>query len=134
MQRIPTLYLLVGLPGSGKSTWAKTRKARVLSADAIRKYVLEPAVWGEFARRLNSWLKLRTSLIIDNTNLSRAIRRKMIEPALKRGYRVVALVFNTKIELCAYRKPHIPLSEFVAMAEIYQRPDVNECMARVYDV
>ena len=32
-----TLYVMVGLPGSGKSTWAKNRNCKIMSSDLMRK-------------------------------------------------------------------------------------------------
>ena len=84
----PTLYMLIGLPGSGKSTWSEKTKINTVSRDIIRaelgycnegdKVVLsgeqEDEVTKVFNERLVKHLKNGESVIVDNLNIKKRYR------------------------------------------------------------
>lgn len=71
----PICIILIGIPTSGKSTWAKKQELPIISCDDIRwcftlpnkpyNYLNENAVWSKFYYLLNN---VENSFIIDNTN------------------------------------------------------------------
>lgn len=67
-----TVNILIGIPTSGKSTWAKKQNLPIISCDEIRKEFgtnydpkLEKLVWDCFYRRIS---EMKEDFIIDNTN------------------------------------------------------------------
>jgi len=92
------VYLTVGLPGSGKTTWARNFQARngalIVSKDAIRHmygvefdWDLEPQVSRLFWALLHEALRTYGNIIVDNTNLTREVRSKIIRAARDAGHR-----------------------------------------------
>ena len=96
---MPTVYLMIGLPGSGKSTWIE-RFVRtsvlphvVVSTDAIfsewgaaegldyrasfDKFAFDD-VHRAFSGRINDAIDARCNLVWDQTNLTRAARRRKL--------------------------------------------------------
>lgn len=77
-----TLHLLIGIPGCGKSTYAKRladeTHGRIVSSDGIRKELtgteeylypeLDAKVFGIFRSRVSEWIK-DTDVIADATNI-----------------------------------------------------------------
>jgi predicted kinase len=114
-------YLLVGLPGSGKSTWCKKNHPDlpIVSRDIIR-YKLgytsgpdekarlsrsqEELVTKEEYKLINNYLDLGIDFIIDDTNLRKKYRVQMIETLKKKGAYVVGVNFNTPLNVCIERR------------------------------
>lgn len=79
---MPTLHMMIGIPGCGKSTYAarlaETTGARIVSSDGIRKELtgteeylypeLNTKVFGIFRSRVAEWIK-DTDVIADATNI-----------------------------------------------------------------
>jgi predicted kinase len=101
---------MCGLPGSGKSTWAKEmvdgKKCLCVSRDAIRtmlgcgKYVfesiIEPTVKSIAHHGIKELLQL-ADVIIDETNLNREKRRELIDIALSVGATpIIIYCYETK--------------------------------------
>ena len=101
------LYILIGAPGSGKSTWAKAQhNAVVLSSDDIRLEQFgtldcqdkNKEVFQLLHNRLEYYTQYTDSNIIyDATNISQN-RRKTIFEKHKSNFEVVVVMFDLSIE------------------------------------
>ena len=117
-----TLYVMVGIPGSGKSTWAnnfiKDRKNIVyISRDVIRFGVLkssdtyfahESDVFTKFVDAIVANLKYGSDVIADATHLSIASRRKLVNALTAHGlqstdYRIIFVFVDTLLAVCIQR-------------------------------
>ena len=101
------LYILIGVPGSGKSTWAKAQhNAVVLSSDDIRLEKFgtldcqekNKEVFQLLHNRLEYYTQYSDSNIMyDATNINQR-RRKAIFEKHKSNFEVVAVVFDLPID------------------------------------
>lgn len=101
-----TLYITVGLPGSGKSTYAKKfisdKNVEYLSSDSLRAVygkgeddqTVTPIVFGHIKRKVDEFLKDGKNVMVDATSVNRRERSDYINSAKKYGVKVVALVFK----------------------------------------
>jgi len=103
----PTVYMMVGLPGSGKSYLAKTFDCPVVSSDDIRAELCNgnlddkdnhEKVFQEVHRRIKDYLKNGQSCVLDATNLSRK-RRKHFVSTVPAGVNKVAIVVATELPI-----------------------------------
>ena len=107
MKRKRKLYILIGAPGSGKSTWAKAQpNTVVLSSDDIRieKFGTldcqdkNKEVFQLLHNRLEYYTEYSDlNIIYDATNISQR-RRKTIFEKYKSDLEVIAVVFNLTID------------------------------------
>jgi len=101
---VPTLTVLCGLPGSGKSTYAATLGATVLSADAIRER-------GESAGVVFGWLYIRArrllaagrDVVADTCALDVADRAALLALGRAAGARVELVYMRVDAEVCRAR-------------------------------
>ncbi len=101
-----TLYITVGLPGSGKSTYAKKfiekKDIEYLSSDELRAVfgkseedqTVTPLVFGHIKRKVDEFLKDGKNVLVDATSVNRRERSDYINTAKKYGAKVVAIVFK----------------------------------------
>jgi predicted kinase/DNA-directed RNA polymerase subunit RPC12/RpoP len=94
----PILLMLVGIPGSGKSSWLKTFKGTsknifinnsrytLICPDAIRQSMGDIhdqtrniAVWQEAKKHTVEYLKQKMNVILDATNVNTKLRRQFLE-------------------------------------------------------
>lgn len=112
------LWLLVGLPGSGKSTWASLFTAtnpdvRLTSTDAIRARLYgNEAIqghWGQIWHQMQQEWQVAMqqgarNVIYDATNVRRRYRREAIAAARQLGFtRIVACWFDVPLAVCLER-------------------------------
>lgn len=90
----PECVILVGLPGAGKSTFAR---ARFPDHDYISKDAFPPAAKDKQARQdaaLRASLGAGRAVLVDNTNVTRADRATVIRIAREFDARVVGYYFE----------------------------------------
>jgi predicted kinase len=93
------LVILIGMQASGKSTFCKERFFDThvrINLDMLRTRVRE-------GKLFEACLVARLKVVIDNTNPTPEARRRYIEPAKARGYRVVGYFLRSELEECCTR-------------------------------
>ena len=139
MMARPRVVLLVGLPASGKSTWAHEQGTAVLSSDDIRfllsddptNQLIHGMVFTTVRYLLRRRLELgRPVTYVDATNATRQERRPYIKLGQWYDAAVEAVYFDTPIEVCKERNRHrervVPEWAIDAMAARLTRPSLEE--------
>ncbi len=89
---------------------------------------------------LQACLESQMRFVVDNTNPTRAERARYVEPALARGYVVVAYLFETTTEEALARnaarsgRRAIPVSGLLGTRKRLETPGVTEGFAEIYHV
>ena len=108
------LTILVGLPASGKSTYAQQHNNSntvVLSSDEIRKELLHNEqdqsnnsfIFGQLYSRARAQLDIGNNVIIDATNINVFERARVLQNFRNYNVHKVAIFFDTPIEECIER-------------------------------
>ncbi|WP_018569238.1 ATP-binding protein [Streptomyces sp. PsTaAH-124] len=118
----PSLVILIGAAGSGKSTWARTwPTTQVLELDKFRALVSDDAGDQEatedavFALQavLEARLARRKMTVADATNTEAAVRANLVATARRHGVPTVALVVPTPASVCVERQERRPANRRV---------------------
>lgn len=99
-------YMMVGVPGSGKSYLARTFNVPIVSSDAIRAELFgseddqdhNSEVFNELHKRVHALLKEGKDCVYDATNLSRK-RRKNFLKELPQDVKKIAVVAATELDV-----------------------------------
>lgn len=107
------LGLLIGAPGSGKSTWAcrHVPREQLFSSDELRAAVCgdpnDQAATPYAIRLLHTFvearLHFRRPTVVDATNAEQAHRETMLDLARACGVPAVAVVFDIPLDVCRQR-------------------------------
>lgn len=143
-----TLYVLVGLPGSGKSWFADHNtslgKTIKVSSDEIRE-----CLYGDESIQGNpnivfAWMEdiVRECLldgrdvIYDATSLTKVLRRNIIKTFKDTADEIICIYFNVSLDLCMKRNRarsrHVPDGKVIEMAERFEKPSSDEPFSRFF--
>jgi predicted kinase len=98
MEQPKTMVILMGLPGSGKSTWGKQvyPHFELINGDEL---ATESKVTAECERIMI----LQKSLLVDATNLTLNRRDPLLALGKKYGYIIYGMYFNIPVKTCLER-------------------------------
>jgi predicted kinase len=154
---MPKLFMLVGLPGAGKSTWIRnqtlTDDAIILSTDAYieDRALAEDKTYSEaFAdyiydataqlhEDLEYAMQNGKDIIWDQTNLTLRGRREKLDKVMG-SYEKIAVVFKTPDDIAERLMKRestgkiIPVSIFTSMKNTYEPPTRFEGFSRIIEV
>lgn len=133
------LAILVGLPGSGKTSFARARLARHVhvSKDLLRATPRRDARQLELIREA---LTAGGSVVVDNINASAADRAPLIAAARELGAPVVGYVMETEVKECLRRnraregKARVPDVAIFVNRKRLQPPTLAEGFEAIYRV
>ena len=109
------LYVLIGLPASGKTTFAKNEfasdKVEILSSDEIRKELFNDEthqanndiVFSTLYERAKNFLSAGVSVVIDATSINRFERKRVLSHFVDYDIERIAIYFNTPVKVCIER-------------------------------
>lgn len=135
------LILMVGLPGSGKTTFANTmfdKEIIVLSSDGIRKELYgsesdqnhNDIVYKTLYERAVKNLLNNKTVVIDSTNSSKENRKRALSHFLNMNITRTAIVINTDVETCikqnAKRERIVEESVIIEFANAFSFPTKDE--------
>lgn len=139
-----TVYIPIGIPGSGKSTWFDKQgfdaaDTAFISMDQIREEIAgdvddqsKNALVAKIAKdRFKQALSLQVPVIFwDATSVKRKYRKELIKPAKQAGYEVVAVYFDVPLEVAkqrnADRERVVPDHVLDRMWNQMQKPERSE--------
>lgn len=133
-----TLYILIGLPGSGKSTFTQHELGDVIICSADHwfektgEYIFKPEELGQAhafskGKCLGALEAGFPKVVIDNTNLTSWERADYIAMGIKYGYRIELKVFNVTPEVSAARNTHgVPLEACKRMHARFSKVELAE--------
>ena len=133
---MPTVYLLLGAQGSGKTLWARANAGRLsaslLASDEVRNE-LERSGAGDpnngdqvfqiVEAELDRRLAEGQNVVVDATHARTPWRQNEIDIARRHGARLIGVWFDTPLELCLARNAARPgggWGDRVAPAELVQ--------------
>lgn len=109
----PLLILLVGVPASGKSTWAyrNAPHAIVVSQDDLIDAItpsgfdyLASSIYAAAEESIaRTALGLNRIVVVDRTNRTRALRQRWIAIAREQNCPVIAIVMSADVDTCRAR-------------------------------
>ncbi len=138
------VVILVGLPGSGKSTYLEQHGVAGLSSDTIRRWLADDAtdqtIHDRVFQTLRYLLRQRLALgrpvtYIDATNLTPQERSPYIGIGKSYGCDIEAVYFDVPLEICRARNSRrdrvVPEEALARMAAKLVPPDVSEGFERI---
>lgn len=138
-----TLHILTGIPGSGKSTIARSIPGHVVSTDNIRKFLWQDESITSHDKLvfqladciMNYLLRRGQDVIFDATNVSAVRRKKYINLAKSHKAKVILHWVNvpvdTAIERNLKRQRKVPVRVIRALNKSFQEPKIKEGLDQI---
>ena len=149
-----TLYITVGCPASGKSTYVKNyvddnkQNGMYLSSDELRAKFGSGESDQTCTNQVFSYIKQKISeilqdkndgyLIIDATSINKKNRREYIELAKKNKSKIVAWVFERNRDILIDRNKNrdrvVPVWVIDRMLSQYEKPSIDEGFDEIIEI
>lgn len=151
------LFIMVGIPGSGKSTFIKQYANKlkgttcIISRDVIRFSMVaeneeyfskEKEVFKEFINQIQKGMQQADNVFIDATHISRASRYKLLVNIGNKNRTTVNIVWiNTPLEKAIQNnelrkgtRSYVPTGTIYQMHSNFQAPELEEGFTSIYEV
>ena len=131
-----TLAIMIGLQGSGKSTFYM----RALKAEFVRVNLDTLKTRAREKQLVEQCIQNGDSFAVDNTNPTKEDRARYIVPAKAAGYRIVGYFMESKLQECIKRNAgrtgnaRVPDYAIAATSNRLQMPSYDEGFDQLYFV
>lgn len=131
-----TIAILMGLQGSGKSTFYKT----YLADNFVRVNLDTLKTRHQEKLLIEECLLSKRNFAVDNTNPTRLDRERYIIPAKEAGYHIIGYFLESKIKDCIQRnalregKARVPEKAIAATSNKLEIPSYDEGFDELYFV
>lgn len=140
--------IMVGIPGSGKSTFAKENypDALYISRDEVRFSIIseedeyfskEDKVFDTFVDKINEGLRCSKDVVADATHISYGSRLKLLGSLVdldREKTKVIVVFMRTPLDVCIERnekrkgtRSYVPISAIKNMYKCLTKPSFTEC-------
>lgn len=149
LPRPKTLYITVGLPGSGKSTWVAKHfpDSYVMSTDKRLESFRGGYNW-TFDAYWKAWDWCKAvfwevevdHMVWEATFVTRERRQFMLQLAKRRGWEVIVLYFDVPFKTCCYRNSlrepnrRVPPGTMLDLRDTLEVPDLDEGFLKVVTI
>ena len=136
------LFLLVGLPASGKSTFCESFKNSkntvILSSDLIRKELFgneecqknNQLVFKTLHKRVEEALKNGKDVVYDATSLTKKLRANIVSTFRDDASKIICVYFDVSLKECIKRNKKrdkkVPIKIMKNMAKRLEEPEMDE--------
>ena len=146
------MYMVIGAPGCGKSTYIKNHLKEneiVISRDKIRFGLLkdtdeyfskEKEVYNEFIKQINAAIADNKDFYVDQTSLNAAARDKLFNQLIKKPDKIIGIYFTTPLDIILQRNAQrtgralVPENVVINMYKILTKPTSEENFDEIWEV
>lgn len=145
---MPTIRIMVGVPGSGKDYFIDHYKEHddvVVSSDGIREELGDvndqsknKLVFTIFYERIEQAMKVGKDVWVNATNVTKVNREKAIALGKQYGYEIHAIVINTHVDICikndAARNRTVGEDVIRKFVRRFELPSIDEGFNKIWNI